>query len=89
MIRVSGSIEEPLAIAARSEDRLVRALQRIGITLGSSGVVPYADVNALGEPVVVIGALDARVADQLSGIVEAAERLALVVSDDAPAEAET
>lgn len=89
MIHVSGSTEEPLTVAARSEERLVRALQRIGITLGSSGVVPYADVNALGEPVVVIGALHARVADQLSGIVEAADRLPLVASDDAPAEAET
>jgi hypothetical protein len=88
-MHVSGKAEEPLAVAARSESRLVRALRRIGITLGSSGAVPYADINALGEPIVVIGAIDARVADQLSDIVEAAERLAFAVHDDRRVEAET
>jgi hypothetical protein len=76
--------EEPLAVAARSESRLVLALRRIGIALGPGASQPYADLDALGEPVVVLGPLDARLADRLSEVVEAAGELARVVRDATP-----
>lgn len=62
--------EDPLTIAARSESHLVRALRCIGITVGSGTSRLYADVDALGGPVVVIGPLDADAAHRLARAVE-------------------
>jgi len=76
--------EEPLAVAARSESRLVLALRGIGIALGCGASRPYADLDALGAPVVVLGALDAHLADRLSEVVEAAGELAWVVQGAKP-----
>jgi hypothetical protein len=62
--------EDPLTVAARSHRRLVRALRRIGITVGSGTSRLYADIDSLGGPVVVFGPLDADAADRLSNAVE-------------------
>jgi len=80
----SDDVEDPLAVAARSEHRLVRALRRIGITIGSDMHRPYADIDALGEPVVVLGSLTAGAADRLAQVVEAAGSLARIIEIESP-----
>lgn len=62
--------EEPLAVAARSQERLVRALESIGITAGPGALRLYADLDALGAPIVVIGPLGVDSANRLSLAVE-------------------
>jgi hypothetical protein len=64
------SAAEPIAIAARSQERLARALGLIGIAVGPGALRLYADVDALGAPVVVPGPLGAELADRLSAVLE-------------------
>jgi hypothetical protein len=63
-----GIVIEPLATAVRSQQRLDRALRQIGASTAG-----YADIDALGGPVVVLGPLSADSADLLAGAVERAE----------------
>lgn len=58
--------EEPLAVAARSQERLARALESIGIAAGPGALRLYADLDALGAPIVVIGPLGVESANRLS-----------------------
>lgn len=61
---------EPFAIAVRSQERLARALELIGIAVGPGALRLYADVDPLGAPVVVPGPLGAELADRLSSVLE-------------------
>jgi hypothetical protein len=84
-MRTYGDAQEPLTIAARAENRLARALRRIGITTGSEGsCASYADLDALGEPVIVLGPIAARTADHLARVIEAAGSLASAVGNSTP-----
>jgi hypothetical protein len=58
--------EDPLTAAARSGDRLMRALHRIGIQVGVELTELYADVNGIGKPVLVLGKIDADAAGRLA-----------------------
>jgi hypothetical protein len=62
----SSAAEEPLAVAARSRERLARALNGIGVAAGPGALRLYADLDALGAPIVVIGPLGVESADRLS-----------------------
>jgi hypothetical protein len=62
--------EEPLAIAVRSQERLIRALAAVGIAAGPGALRLYADLDALGAPIVVIGPLTVEAADRLSQSLE-------------------
>jgi hypothetical protein len=62
----NSAAEEPLAIAARSQERLAGALASIGIAAGPGALRLYADLDALGAPIVVIGPVSAENADRLS-----------------------
>jgi hypothetical protein len=66
----SPAAEDALTVASRSQDRLARALENIGIDVGHGLPRLYADVDALGTPVVVLGPIGADVADQLSMALE-------------------
>jgi hypothetical protein len=63
--------DDALAVASRSQSRLARAFERIGITARPGAPRLYADVDALGVPVVVVGPISADVADRLSTALEA------------------
>lgn len=63
-------VEGPLATAVRSQDRLARALATIGIAAGAGALRLYADLDALGAPIVVIGPLGVESADRLSKALE-------------------
>lgn len=62
--------EEPLAIAVRCQERLTRAFTSIGIEAGSGGLRLYADVDALGAPIVVLGPLTVEATNLLSAALE-------------------
>lgn len=62
--------DEPFAIAVRCQKRLARALELIGIAVGPGAFRLYADVDALGEPIVVPGPMSAEVAARLSSALE-------------------
>jgi hypothetical protein len=62
--------DEPFAIAVRSQERLARALELIGIAVGPGALRLYADVDPLGAPIVVPGPLGAELADRLSSVLE-------------------
>lgn len=62
----NSATEEPLAVAARSQERLARALQSVGIAAGPGALRLYADLDALGAPIVVIGPLGVESANRLS-----------------------
>ena len=66
----ASAADEPFAIAVRSQERLARALELIGIAAGPGALRLYADVDALGAPVVVPGPLGAELADRLSAVLE-------------------
>lgn len=72
--------DEPLALAARSEQRLTSALRRIAVGLGDQLPVLYADLDALGRPVVRFGPLPAALADRMSEVLELAEALTRAVN---------
>ena len=67
----TSAADEPFAIAVRSEERLARALELIGIAVGPGALRLYADVDPLGLPIVVPGPLGAELADRLSSVLEA------------------
>jgi hypothetical protein len=67
----SPGAEDALTVASRSQDRLARALENIGIEVGTGVPRLYADVDALGTPVVIVGPIGADVADRLSMVLEA------------------
>lgn len=62
--------EEPLAVAARCQERLTRAFTSIGIAAGSGALRLYADVDPLGSPIVVLGPLTVEATDRLSAALE-------------------
>lgn len=66
----SPAIDEPFAAAVRSQERLSRALERIGVAVGPGALRLYADIDPLGAPIVVIGPLCAVLADRLSSALE-------------------
>ena len=66
----NSAAEEPLAVAARSQERLARAMASIGIRTGSGALRLYADLDALGAPIVVFGPLNVESADRLSVVLE-------------------
>lgn len=61
--------DEPFTTAVRSQERLTRALKRIGIAAPTAPRL-YADVDPLGVPIVVISPLCAAIADRLSSVLE-------------------
>ena len=70
---------QPLAVAAHSEQRLASALRRIAAGVGEHLPSLYADLDALGMPVVRFGPLPAAWADRVSEILELAETLSRAV----------
>lgn len=62
--------DEPFATAVRSQERLCRAMARIGIAAGPGALRLYADIDPLGAPIVVIGPIGAAMADRLSSALE-------------------
>lgn len=70
---------QPLAVAAHSEQRLTSALRRIAVGLGDQLPSLYADLDALGQPVVRFGPLPAALADRVSEVLELAETLTRAV----------
>lgn len=61
---------EPFNVALRSHARLKRALERIISAAGTRPIRTYADIDPLGLPIIVIGPIDAALADLLSAALE-------------------
>lgn len=70
---------QPLALAARSEQRLASALRRIAVGVGEQLPSLYADLDAFGMPVVRFAPWPAALADRVSEILERAEALSRAV----------
>ena len=66
----ASAAEEPFAIAVRSQERLARALELIGIAVGPGALRLYADVDALGAPILVPGPMSVELAARLSSALE-------------------
>jgi hypothetical protein len=66
----ASAAEEPFAIAVRSQERLARALELIGIAVGPGALRLYADVDALGAPILVAGPMSVELAARLSSALE-------------------
>jgi hypothetical protein len=62
--------DAPFEEAVRSHERLKRALERIIGAAKTRPVRTYADIDPLGQPIVVIGPIDAALADLLSAALE-------------------